>query len=208
MKIKPGQKIIFIGDSITEDSRFEDEVGLGAGYVRYIHDYFLVKHPKLNLFIENKGISGNRIIDLYNRWNEDVLSQKADWISISIGVNDVWRQLDKPEIEQVFPDKFESIYRKLLDSIQQSINSKVIMMEPTIIGEDIDSEGNKRLKSYVGIIKQLCSEYNTIHVPMHQAFITFLKQNSNKKLTIDGVHMNSLGRMLMMNVWLNSLGFD
>src|SRR5690606_21645652 len=144
--------------------------------------------------------SGNRIIDLYNRWNEDVLSQKADWISISIGVNDVWRQLDKPEIEQVFPDKFESIYRKLLDSIQQSINSKVIMMEPTIIGEDIDSEGNKRLKSYVGIIKQLCSEYNTIHVPMHQAFITFLKQNSNKKLTIDGVHMNSLGRMLMMNV--------
>ena len=40
----------------------------------------------------NKGISGNRIVDLYARIKSDVINLKPDVISVLIGVNDTWHE--------------------------------------------------------------------------------------------------------------------
>jgi lysophospholipase L1-like esterase len=206
MEFKAGEKVVFIGDSITEDNRFQEEDGLGTGYVRHIHDYFALCYPELYLQIVNKGISGNRVTDLQQRWEKDVIQEEPDWLSVSIGINDVWRQLDSPELEQVSPAAFMDIYRELLKETKENTNAKLIILEPTVIGEDENAEGNKLLKEYVAITRMLSKEFNAVHVPMHDRFIEYIRQFPGNKLTTDGVHMNPLGRMLMTIVWMESLG--
>src|SRR5690625_2018384 len=108
------KKLLFIGDSITEWGRFQDPENLGKNYVRLIHDYLKVSYPNKNFEVINRGISGNRITDLEKRWGEDVVGHKPDILSISIGINDVWRQIDQPQMEQVYPEQFRIIYEKLI----------------------------------------------------------------------------------------------
>lgn len=206
MTFQAGEKILFIGDSITQDGRFDDPNGLGKGYVRLINEYIQSNKPQLKLEIVNKGISANRVTDLADRWEEDVLTQDADWISVSIGINDVWRQLDSPEIEQVSPQKFATIYDSLLQAVQQKTNARLILMEPTIIEEKIDSQGNILLKDYVEVVRHLAKKYDAITVSTHSTFINFLEKTPNASLTTDGVHMNDLGRKLMATTWLVGTG--
>jgi len=197
------KKIVFIGDSITWCWKSEEDV-IGTGYVRLIHDYLKVSDTNQEFEILNQGISGNRVTDLRARFDQDVIGLKPDFVSISIGINDVWRQLDSPEIEQVFPDEFEDVYRSLLLDIKEKTTAKIILMEPTIIGEDVQSEGNLKLKPYVKIVHQLAEEFHAILVPTHEAFLSYLQSGNRDALTTDGVHMTSLGNMLMAKTWIEA----
>lgn len=206
MKFKAGEKIVFIGDSITEDNRFQDKAGLGSGYVRHIHDYFALRHPALHLHVVNKGISGNRVVDLKERWETDVIWEEPDWLSVSIGVNDVWRQLDSPDIDQISPAEFMDVYRALITTVKDRTHARLIILEPTVIEENENSEGNQLLKEYVAITRMLSKEFDAVHVPMHDRFIEYIREFPENTLTTDGVHMNPLGRMLMTLTWLEHLG--
>src|SRR5690625_7444026 len=86
-------RIVFIGDSITESGKSEDPEALGSGYVRLLYDYFITTYPTSDLEVINKGISGNRIDDIKASWHRAVLELNPDIVSISVGINDVWRQL-------------------------------------------------------------------------------------------------------------------
>lgn len=205
MEVKKGERIVFIGDSITEDGRFQDTDMLGKGYVRIIHEFLQAKYPDRTRQIINEGISGNRIVDLEQRWQADVLDHHADLVSISIGVNDVWRQLDCPEMEQVYPEQFEKIYQSLLSSLQEYPDMQVVLVEPTIIEEDADSEGNRLLQDYVAIVKKMSLDYDTLLVPLHHIFTSHLRRYPDQRLTTDGVHMNDRGRQLMAAAWLEAL---
>ncbi|MCR2823022.1 SGNH/GDSL hydrolase family protein [Lederbergia panacisoli] len=198
--MKDKARILFIGDSITEWGRNEDPEGIGYGYVRILHDYLVTTFPEKKLEIINKGIGGNRATDLKNRWEDDVLALNPDYVSVSIGINDVWRQLDNPDMEQVYPEQFEEILTGLLEKT----NAQLILMEPTVIEEDVNSEGNQKLVPYVEIVRALAKKFNAILVPTHQDFIDYLKSGTAYKLTTDGVHMNSAGNMLMARSWLNA----
>ncbi|WP_053365856.1 SGNH/GDSL hydrolase family protein [Bacillus sp. FJAT-27245] len=197
------RRIVFIGDSITHWEKSESNP-IGTGYVRLLHDYLKVTYPEWDMEIVNKGISGNRVSDLAERWNQDVLSLQPDFVSISIGINDVWRQLDSPEIEQIYPDRYEEIYESLLADLREKTNAAIILMEPTVIGEEIQSEGNRKLSPYVEIVHKLGERYGATIVPTHQAFISFLKKGKGYPLTLDGVHMNSMGNMLIAKTWIQA----
>jgi lysophospholipase L1-like esterase len=195
-------RIVMIGDSITESGKFDDPEQLGIGYVRLIHDYLKTAFPTKDREVINKGISGNRIDDLAARWQTDVLDMKPDLLSISIGVNDAWRQLNNPTIKQILPDEFERIY----DNLLQQVSGKIVLMEPTVIVEDPTSAGNLKLKPYVAIVNQMAKKYNTLVVPTHQVFLQYLEAGNGYNLTTDGVHMNSTGNMLMATAWLRVVG--
>nr|WP_026021656.1 SGNH/GDSL hydrolase family protein [Bacillus timonensis] len=197
------QRIMFIGDSITWWGMSEDD-SIGTGYVRLLHDYLKISYPDRNLEIINKGISGNRVIDLAERWDRDVISYLPDIVSISIGINDVWRQVDSPDIEQVLPNRFEEVLEQLLITTKQKTNATIVLMEPTVISEDIQGKGNIMLKPYVDIMHQLAEKYHAVVVPTHQAFLAFLTYKKEFPLTIDGVHMNTTGNMLMAKTWIQA----
>lgn len=89
-------RIVFAGDSVTDmgstnpmgEGLFE---GLGKSYVRVIENMLVSWYPELNIRVTNSGISGNTSRDLLNRFERDVLALKPNWVSICIGINDVWR---------------------------------------------------------------------------------------------------------------------
>ncbi|WP_067840742.1 SGNH/GDSL hydrolase family protein [Amphibacillus sediminis] len=199
------ERYLFIGDSITEWGRFEDDEGIGDNYVRLIRDHLAITKPEQFPIIINRGIGGNRVTDLVERWQEDVIAHQPDLLSISVGINDVWRQLDNPQMEQVYPDQFERLYRQLIDQTKAKTGARIVLMEPTIIEEDIQAEGNQKLKPYVEIINKLAKEYELTIVPTHQAFLSYLATSSPYPLTIDGVHTNSAGDYLMARTWLEAL---
>lgn len=199
------QRLVFIGDSITEWGRFEDPLDLGDNYVRIIRDLLAIESPEMFPEIINKGIGGNRISDLAERWQEDVIALNPDWLSISIGINDVWRQLDNPDMEQIYPDQFERIYDQLLKEVKNQTDATIILMEPTIIEEEIHSRGNELLKAYLEATHRLAEKYACILVPTHQAFLDVLATGLDVPLTIDGVHMSSTGNQLMAKTWLETV---
>ncbi|MCC3355514.1 SGNH/GDSL hydrolase family protein [Bacillus sp. REN16] len=202
MLFKTNDRILFIGDSITDAGRLVDPEGIGQGYVRLIRDYFYKDLSDLNLKVINKGVSGNRVTDLASRWNEDVIKLNPNWVSVSIGINDVWRQIDQPTMEQVYPKKFEEIYTRLLTELSEETQSQIILMEPTVIVEDRQSEGNQKLIPYVEIVRKLAKVFNAILIPTHRVFIEHLAGMSSEILTKDGVHMNNAGNKLLADTWL------
>ena len=191
-------KWLFIGDSITDSGRNQDPEGLGSGYVRMIKNEL-----ERTVQVVNKGVSGNRITDLEKRWQRDVIEANPSVLSISIGINDVWRQLDHPEMKQVYPHDFKERFEGLLNQTSKLINTKLVLMEPTIINEDVHSKGNQMLVPYVEIVRRLAINYNAILVPTHTVFLERVKQN-DVNLTTDGVHMTEAGNKLMANTWLET----
>ncbi|KHE68752.1 SGNH/GDSL hydrolase family protein [Halobacillus sp. BBL2006] len=193
-------KILFIGDSITESGRFSDPQGLGNGYVHKVM-------KKLELspdIILNRGVSGDRIVNLEERWERDVLKENPDLLSISIGVNDVWRQLDSQGMTQVTARQFKEKYIQLLERTLEKCNSEIVLMEPTIIGEEPESEGNQRLKEYVHVLREAAEQFGCSYVPLHGAFIKQLRAKVLTPLTTDGVHMNERGDELMAVEWIKA----
>ena len=122
MILGKNDKLLFIGDSISDYDR-KKPVGeglfnaWGTSYVADAGALLCCMYPELNLRIVNMGISGNQIRDLDERWQTDVLDQKPDHVSVLIGINDVWRLFDSPQMtEQHVPlDEYEAIYRKLIE---------------------------------------------------------------------------------------------
>lgn len=197
--------MLFIGDSITEWGRFEDQENMGQNYVRMIRDHLAIQGLDTFPEIINRGIGGNRITNLVERWQEDVIDHDPDLVSISIGVNDVWRQVDGSEIDQVFPDQYEELYIDLIERTQAELDADIILMQPTIIEEEIDSLGNQKLKVYVNVVNRLAKKYDLVVVPTHQVFLDYINRGGPLPLTIDGVHMTSTGNALMAKTWLETV---
>ncbi|WP_370568769.1 SGNH/GDSL hydrolase family protein [Fictibacillus sp. 7GRE50] len=190
-------KIIFIGDSITASNKNTDADRLGDGYVRMIKEVL----PK-EVTVINKGVNGHRVTDLAFRWQRDVIDLEPDLLSVSIGINDVWRQLDSPQLEQIDVTQFEEVYRGLLS--QLSTKTKLVLMEPTIIKENTESQGNQLLMPYVEVVRKLAKEFKAMLVPTHDVFINHLIKKPDVSLTTDGVHMRRKGNELMAKTWLEA----
>ena len=95
--------VIFFGDSITESNKTKDEWAIvsdaiGNGFVNMINSHYYL-NTDLNLRIINKGTSGDRTFDLIERIDQDVFSYKPNHVFIMIGINDIWRIFDMPQIK-------------------------------------------------------------------------------------------------------------
>jgi acyl-CoA thioesterase I len=190
-------KIIFIGDSITASNKNTDPERLGNGYVRMIKEVL----PE-GVKVINKGVNGHRVTDLAFRWERDVIDLEPDLLSVSIGINDVWRQLDSPDLTQIDVSKFEEVYRELLSQLPAT--TKLVLMEPTIIKENPQSQGNQMLIPYVEVVRKLAVEFDAVLVPTHDIFISHLTKKPDVSLTTDGVHMRKKGNELMAKAWLKA----
>jgi lysophospholipase L1-like esterase len=163
-----------------------------------------LKLPK----IINVGISGQKAEDLVKRFPKDVVDKKPQWVTISIGINDVWHRLKEPHQPEVLAKYTENV-GKMID-MAQAAGIKVILLSPTVIQEDAGAEGNKRLAAYVAAEKKIAAEKKCGFVNLHQMFLDVLtKKPADAKgnwLTRDGVHMLPMGDALMALGALRALG--
>ncbi len=122
------KKIVFQGDSITDAGRSREwDRLMGSGYPTLVAARLGLDAPGAYECV-NRGISGDRVVDLYARWRVDCVNLKPDIVSILIGVNDVWHDTDGNGVEA---DRFETIYGLLLDYTAERLpGSRVIVLEP------------------------------------------------------------------------------
>jgi lysophospholipase L1-like esterase len=203
MKIQSKSRLLMIGDSITDCGRFYDESGLGDGYVRFIDDMLKEKYPQLGIEVINRGISGNTIRDLKHRWQQDVLDLKPDWLSLMIGINDVWQQIDHwlPEAHWVTIAEYERTLDELVGLVASSLNG-LILMTPYVLELGKTDEMRVKMDRYGSVVRKIARKYDAVFVDTQAAFNDFLQRMDVRELSNDRVHMNAVGHQVLAKAFL------
>jgi lysophospholipase L1-like esterase len=213
MKIDQAQKLLFIGDSVTDCDRAKPEGeglfgALGKGYVSYIDALLQAVYPELGIRVVNKGISGNTVRDLNKRWQEDVIEQKPDWLSIMIGINDVWRQYDTPFIKEwhVYLDEYEQTLRKLVIETKPLVKG-LVLMTPFYLESNEQDQMRQTMDQYGQVVRTIAEENDCIFVDTQAAFNEILENLYPATIAWDRVHPSSAGHMVLTRAFLKELGF-
>ena len=190
--------ILFIGDSVTDCGRREDAPDfLGDGYVRII----AARLPKRQVI--NVGISGNRVIDLRDRWHIDVVEQKPEILSVYIGINDTWRRYD--ENDPTSAASFEADYRACLEDIGGA--SRLILIEPFVLPvSDEQEHWHEDLDEKRAVVSRLAAEFGAGFVPLQSLLAAAAEDHGAAALAADGVHPTELGHRMIADAWLEVAG--
>ncbi|UOQ85131.1 SGNH/GDSL hydrolase family protein [Gracilibacillus salinarum] len=214
MKLKKDQKLLFIGDSVTDCDRAKPHgeglfQALGSGYVSLVDSFLQSTYPELGIRTVNKGLSGNTVRDLKARWQEDVLDQNPDWLSVMIGINDVWRQFDSPFIkyQHVYIDEYRETLDELISTTKQS-TGQIVLMTPYYIEPNATDEMRATMDRYGEVVKQTAEKHQTYFIDTQAAFNHVLEHLYPATLAWDRVHPNANGHTVLAKAFLNAIEFD
>lgn len=206
IELKENDVILFQGDSITDGNRgrtSDPNHILGHGYQYILSGELFADNLDKNINIINKGISGNRIADLYGRWQEDCLMLKPTVLSILIGINDIgFKYIDGSGSP---PDRYEKIYSLLLDEVlEENPDTLIIIMEP-FYGASNDPEIHAHYISRISAIQErtraIAEKYNAVFVPLQDVFDKFAEKHNIFDAIWDGIHPTTLGHQLIARRW-------
>jgi lysophospholipase L1-like esterase len=201
-------RILFQGDSITDCGRSrEDFYGLGNGYAMMVAKLFNELYPDLPVEFINRGISGNRAIDIKNRWQEDCIDLKPDFLSILIGINDVWRRYDSNNPTTAL--EFEDNYRYILEETRAKLpNTKIIILEPFVLPVPEDRiKWREDLDPKIQVARKLAAEFKAIYLPLDGMFAGAYIASSPEIFAPDGVHPSEKGHNLIANSLITCYDF-
>ncbi|MGQ0633903.1 MAG: DUF459 domain-containing protein [Planctomycetaceae bacterium] len=203
--LKPGERIVFFGDSITQAGTAP------GGYVTLVKAALAAKRPNLKVEVIGAGIGGNRVPDLESRVDADVLAKKPTLVVIYIGINDVWHH-QLPNRKGTPKDKFEQGLSGLVRKIN-SAGARVALCTPSVIGERADGANqlDPMLDEYAEVSRRVARETQAQLIDLRKAFLAHLKTRNpdNKErdvLTSDGVHLNSEGNRFVAERVLDAFG--
>lgn len=206
MRYEQQVTILFQGDSITDCGRNRNDFfSLGSGYANRIAGHLGFTQAESRPLILNRGIGGDRVSDLYARWNEDAIYLQPRLLSILIGVNDAWRIM--AGIPDGAADRFASAYRHVLDITKEYLpNTKLVLMEPFIlkcgeVGEQW-AEWKELMTGYQQTARALSEQYEALFIPLQQPFDNACLRAEAAYWLQDGVHPTAAGHELIANEWL------
>jgi len=210
--LQDGDVILFQGDSITDAGRRRDRYyandpgGMGNGYVQHIATQLLGRYPERNYQCYNRGISGNKVYQLAERWEEDCLQLRPDALSILIGVNDFWHTLSSGYAGTV--EVYERDLRALLDRTRVTLPAvRLIFGEPFAVagGTAIDERWYPAFNDYRAAAARVAKDYEAVFVPYQAIFDKALAKAPVEYWSPDGVHPSLAGSYLMAEAWLAAL---
>lgn len=214
MLIQENSKLVMIGDSITDAGRNYNagegwQDAFGYGYVNLVNGLLMTNYAEKKIRVVNKGVNGNTIRELKHRWKEDVIDLKPDWLSIMIGVNDVWRYYDTPLVveNRVSAKEFRETYEELISSVKPVLKG-LIIMRPYMIEPNKSDTMRKHIEQFAEISKEVAEKYGAIFVDTQKAFDEFCKVHYSSALSLDRVHPNTCGHMMLAKAFLNAIEFD
>lgn len=199
--------ILFQGDSITDAGRSrEDDNNLGIGYPTLIKGELDYTFPE-SYILYNRGISGDRVVDLYARIKADIINLKPDVMSILIGVNDVWHEIDF--YNGVSADKYFKIYCMLIEEIKEALpNVHIMILEPFVLKASATEERwdlfQTEVKKRAEYAKKVAETYNLTFIPLQEKFNNVSKLASSEFWLSDGVHPTTAGHELIKREWLSA----
>jgi len=204
--------ILFQGDSITDAGRdtntttFNTSPMMGSGYVIQAAGELLVKYAGLNLCIYNKGVSGNKVYQLSERWNTDCIELKPNVLSILIGVNDFWHTKTggyKGSVK-TYEDDYRALLKRTLSALPEV---KLIIGEPFAVTGIRAADGSwyPEFDKYRAAAKKLADEFKAVFIPYQKVFDEAQKRAPGVYWTHDGVHASLAGARLMANAWMEAI---
>ena len=212
-------KIVMMGDSLTEMGRRKDvpdfhPLSYGNGYPFFVEAALAEKYRCRHLLI-NRGISGNRIVDLYARIKRDCWDLQPDVVSVLIGINDLMLDLnDADDSRGVELDRYKEMYRMFIrDTLKKLPDVKIMLLEPfclPVAGTETQekwSGGFERIKEYASAVKDLAREFGCLFVPLQKAVERYSKKyGDNGHIVFDGVHLSPAGAKIVADEWIK--GFE
>jgi lysophospholipase L1-like esterase len=211
MEISPGARLLFIGDSVTDCGRLRpvgegSRSALGEGYVAAVDAALVPAHPARPIRIVNMGISGNTVRDLASRWDADVLALAPDWLSIMIGINDVWRQFDgRDDAAAVPPDEFARTYEGLIVRSLPRLK-RLVLLSPFYVQSSRTDPIRRRMDEYGGIVRGLAARHGALLVDTQAALDGALGRMDYAAIAGDRVHPTPAGHAILARAFLDSIG--
>ena len=199
--------ILFQGDSITDAGRVrENPDDLGQGYSNFAAGRLGLQQPGVYKFL-NRGFGGNRIVDLYARMKADIINLKPDYMSILIGVNDVWHEKDWQN--GVSTPKFKKIYGMLLEEVQEVLpDIKIMLMEPFVLEGPATAGSIEWFREEVGqraqAAKELADEFHLPFVPLQEDLDRLAQSAPATHWLVDGVHPTPFFHQYLADKWLEA----
>jgi lysophospholipase L1-like esterase len=212
IKLLKDQVILFQGDSITDSGRNKEDTGfntarnLGTGYPLLAGAALLNKYETLNLKIYNKGISGNKVFQLAERWDKDCLEIKPDILSILIGVNDIWHKLNGNYDGTI--EIYRNDYTALLERTVKALPGvKLIVCEPFAVKgvKAVDDKWYPEFYDYQKAAREIAKQFKATFIPFQSIYDEAQKRAPGSYWTGDGVHPTLAGAQLMAKAWMKAI---
>jgi lysophospholipase L1-like esterase len=214
MQIQPKSKVLMIGDSITDCDRARP-VGeglfdaLGNGYVSLVDGLLMARYPAHGIRVINMGLSGNIVRDLQERWQSDVLDLQPDWLSICIGINDVWRHFDTPLQSEGHVSQAE--YQRILETLVRTTRPRLqglILMTPYFIEPNRADGMRAMMDDFGAVVRNLADTYDALLVDTQAAFDAALQHLHPMALAWDRVHPTRTGHMILTRAFLQAIDYE
>lgn len=214
MLLERGDTLLFIGDSISDYDRARPVgEGLfnawGRSYVADAGALLGCMYPELNLRVVNMGVSGNQIRDLDARWDTDVLARRPDWVSVLIGINDVWRQFDSPAMTETHVplDEYEHTYERLIEKTLPHVKG-MILMTPYFMEPNRLDAMRARMDEYGAAVRRLSQKYHLPFVDLQAGWDRLFEQVHPCSIAWDRIHPNQTGCMYIAKQFLSAIGAE
>ena len=207
--IQDGERMLFIGDSITDCGRRDRATPLGDGYVSMFTELATARYPARDIEWVNMGIGGNRTTHLKERWQSDVLNQRPDRLSIKIGINDL-SSFRRGDHDGVSPDEFRRNYEAILDSTRRTLGDiPILLITPFYIstntGDEVEGTVLGMIPEYISIVEEMSARYGTRFFNLHDVFREHLKYRPASVFCPEPVHPNHTGHMVIANAVMEFL---
>ena len=207
-------RILFQGDSITDANRDRSSIqsndflkGMGNGYALLAASNLLIDYPTIDWHTYNRGVSGDKVFQLSDRWEKDCLDLQPDVLSIHIGVNDFWHTLTDSYEGTV--ETYEKDFFKLLERTRSKLPKvKFIIGEPFVVlgGTSIDTEAwIPTFRAYQKAAADIATQMGATFIPYQQIFDAAVADQGVAYWCPDGVHPSLAGSALMAKAWIEAL---
>ena len=207
--VQHGERMLFIGDSITDCGRRDSAVPLGDGYVRIFTELATARYPERKIEWVNMGIGGNRTTHLKERWQTDAIDQQPDRLSIKIGINDL-NSFRRGDPDGVSPDQYRKNYDEILASTRRALGDiPVLLLTPFYISTSLDDEVEGAalglLPEYIEIVEKMSARYGTLFLNLHDVFQQQLRYRPPSVFCPEPVHPNHTGHVVIANALMDFL---
>ena len=214
------QRVLYIGDSVTDggwgrsggsmapsDQRNQKDLNhiYGHGYMFICAAHYESTQPYAGLQFFNRGISGNTLDDLKNRWQQDVLDLKPDILSVLIGTNDVWNYIKKHDNPDGFDiASWESLYRDLLNEARSNNPDLKIALGTPFVSKTTPQNQQELCARLASAVRRIAKDFHAIVIPFDTMFHELQQSHPNERYWIwDAVHPTPAGHQRMADLWIS-----
>ena len=213
MLLQQNDKLVMLGDSVTDCGRLmpvgegvPGQLPFGNGYVNVVQGLLGAWSPQQRIRVVNMGVSGNQTRDVIARWKTDVEDQHPDWLSILIGVNDVWRIYDTPLMTElhVTVGEYEANMRWMLDRIRSRVKG-LVLMTPYVINPDQTDPMRRTMDEFGAVCRSLAGEYDCQFVDLQAEFDDACRHLPPTYISWDRIHPTFMGHCLIARAFLRAV---